>query len=151
METKKKSKYYRNCEGCGKPFVTNISRHVFCKPTCYPDRIGSLYRLNNIPSGTIGTIAELRVGADLLKKGYEVYRALSQHSSSDLVLKKDNRLITVEVRTGFLDIRTNKLGYSKAHFRSDMFAIYVHTIDQITYIPDLINPEQEKEHEDKAN
>ena len=44
-------------------------------------------------------MGELLVSADLLKKGYEVFRALSPGCSCDLVAMKNEKLIRVEVKT----------------------------------------------------
>lgn len=50
-------------------------------------------------SGVVGAIGELKASVWLLEQGYEVYRAVSPHSSSDLVVVKDGEMFAVEVRT----------------------------------------------------
>lgn len=54
-----------------------------------------------IPRGTTGAVSELRVAADLLERGYEVFRAVSPSCSCDLAVLKDGKLVRVEVRTGY--------------------------------------------------
>jgi hypothetical protein len=105
------------------------------------------WRDNNIqlpvPTGTVGAVAELLVAADLLKRGYEVFRAVSQACSCDLAVLKNGALLRVEVRTGYFDANgapfRNKLT-AKDVGRSDIHAVVHHypkggTL--ITYSPEL--------------
>ena len=48
-----------------------------------------------------GAIAELRVGVDLLSKGYHVFRSESPGCPCDIVAIKDGECIKIEVRTVF--------------------------------------------------
>jgi len=50
-------------------------------------------------SGTTGAISELRVSADLLYKGYSVFRALSPNCPCDLAILKGDKLLKIEVKT----------------------------------------------------
>jgi hypothetical protein len=76
-------------------------------------------------AGTVGAIGELIVSADLLQKGYEVFRALSPSSSCDLaILTKEKKLIRVEVKTGYRTKMTGRLGCAKPdNARFDILAI----------------------------
>lgn len=50
--------------------------------------------------GNTGAAAELQVAADLLRKGRQVFRAVSPHASCDLlVLDEDGAFTRIEVRT----------------------------------------------------
>jgi hypothetical protein len=86
-----------------------------------------------ISTGTVGAIGELRACSDLLSKGYAVFRSVSPACFCDLVIAKDGRLTTVEVRTG---TRTTKgdLYYSKEN-RAEVMAIVLP--DEIVYLPAL--------------
>ncbi len=53
-----------------------------------------------MPKTTSGAISEYRAIADLLAKGFEVFRSAALASSCDLAILKDNSLFRVEVRTG---------------------------------------------------
>lgn len=53
----------------------------------------------------VGTSSELLVCSDLLMHGYEVFRAVSQHASCDLVAMKDGVCHRVQVKTGTVDKR----------------------------------------------
>lgn len=46
-----------------------------------------------------GTVAELLVAGELMRKGYDVYRALSPHAPCDLVATMGEVTMRVEVRT----------------------------------------------------
>lgn len=48
---------------------------------------------------TKGTANELLVAADLMKKGFDVFKALSHNSSCDLIFIDKNNLYRVEVKT----------------------------------------------------
>jgi Holliday junction resolvase-like predicted endonuclease len=56
--------------------------------------------LRYLSRGNTGAVSELVVCADLLKKGYEVFRSVSPSSSCDLIVLKDGKTLTIEVRTG---------------------------------------------------
>lgn len=47
---------------------------------------------------TVGAICEVQVSADLMKRGYEVYRTMSHHASCDLVALRNDKLVRIEVR-----------------------------------------------------
>jgi Holliday junction resolvase-like predicted endonuclease len=52
--------------------------------------------------GDVGAMAELLVASDLLRQGYQVFRACSPHATCDLVAMKDRSMIRVEVRTALM-------------------------------------------------
>lgn len=84
-----------------------------------------------MPTGTVGAISELVVAVDLLRKGYEVFRALSVNASCDLAIIKDGVLLRIEVRTA----HTNKNGAwgSNPKHRADILAQVVG--NEIKYTP----------------
>lgn len=86
----------------------------------------------------MGAIAELEISVDLMKKGYEVYRALSQASSCDILAMKDGKTFTFEVRTGFSSPTTGKISYPKYNIRASIVAVFVHHSKEIEYIPPMI-------------
>lgn len=91
-----------------------------------------------LPTGTAGTISELLVGVDLLKRGYEVFRALSPSCSCDLSILKDGCLLRVEVKTGYRNGATGNVitttPKDRDHF--DIFAIVIRG-EEIIYEPEL--------------
>ena len=123
----------RQCLNCQKDFQTNLSFQKFCCVRClktyettnpdYPHR-------RDIPTGTVGTIGELQVSVDLLDKGYHVFLVLSSHCPSDLVIWRNGRLHTVEVRTAY-KTKNRTVAYPKRNIRSDILALVVR--DDIVY------------------
>lgn len=111
----------------------------------------------NLSSGKVGVIAELIVAVNLTKKGWEVYRAISQASGSDLVAIKDNVIKTFEVRTGKYKSKNNitrifkeyekainpnpiilsNLSYPKNNMKSDYFAVVTFSDGKTHYEPKL--------------
>lgn len=87
---------------------------------------------------TAGAFGELLVSADLLKRGYHVYRALSPAAPCDLLIFKDSEQpLRVEVRMGQIHKNTGMLTFSlvlqKDSGRADLFAIVVD--ESINYYP----------------
>lgn len=89
-----------------------------------------------LAAGTVGAISELRAAADLLSKGYEVFRALSPSCSCDLAILRNSHIIRVEVRTGQLG--KNGIvpkGQMNQMHRADILALVLP--DKIVYHPPL--------------
>jgi hypothetical protein len=60
---------------------------------------GGKQRFNGLAASTVGAISELAVCADLLSKGYDVFRSVSPAAPCDLIAQKEGKLIRVEVKT----------------------------------------------------
>jgi len=94
-----------------------------------------------LTSGTTGAIGELLVAADLLQKGYHVFRAQSPSCPCDLAILKDNRLLRVEVRTGHRSRATGKVyppvKDNLSNGKYDLYVQVVHGPLEITYFPPL--------------
>jgi len=84
----------KTCSTCNEPFLGTFNQ-IYCSKNC------STYRQTypGLSRGTAGAISELIVCADLLKKGYEVFRAVSQSCSCDLLISKNGVIKRLEVRT----------------------------------------------------
>jgi len=119
------------CKYCGKSFKPRPNK-IYCNKLCVRrDYISKQPRkYYDLPTGTVGALSELMVSSDLLVKGYEVFRAVSPACSCDLAVLKNNKLRTIQVRTGYLDqkgkLHTGKTG------THDVLAIVVHG-DKIYY------------------
>lgn len=111
----------------------------FCSKACLRADQNSRYQEINerlpLSTGTIGAIAELAVATDLMRRGHEVFRALSPASSCDLAVVKDGALLRVEVRSGYRtgkgQVRCNLS--KKDEGRYDLLAIYLAGEDDIVY------------------
>src|SRR6267378_5697869 len=118
------------CAQCGNPLsVAKQRRHAkFCSGDCSRTAAREAWRRDNprlsIATATVGTIGELNVGADLLRKGYEVFRALSPACSCDLAVLKAGKLLRVEVTTGYRTKSGRLAGPAKKH-PHDVLALVV--------------------------
>lgn len=63
--------------------------------------------MKNLSCGGVGAVGELLVAADLMLKGYDVFRNLSPNGLADLVALKNDRVwrIQVKVRPGLYTSR----------------------------------------------
>jgi hypothetical protein len=100
-----------DCENCGK--IYKVSRFEkgkstrFCSRQCLKEFQASnkaktvLTNNPGIRKCDVGSHNELIVCADLMKKGYHVFRAVSAYGPCDLIAMKDGKLWRVEVTTGY--------------------------------------------------
>lgn len=132
----------RACHFCGKEFMLrNKHKRIFCSKECskkcYIEKFGLKSIYPNLPTGTVGTMSELIVFTDLLKKGFEVFRALSPSCSCDLAILKDKQLIRVEVTSGYKRLKDNGLSYPKKDsLKFDLLAVVVG--NEVYYQPDEV-------------
>ena len=93
---------------------------------------------SNLLSGTVGAMHELIVCADLMRKGFEVFRAVSPSSRFDAVVFKDGNMFRLEVTTGSA-YAGGKIHYPvKDKNRFDILAIVVWS-GEILYEPGIDN------------
>lgn len=123
----------RKCKFCKSVFLPHKHNHIYCDG-CKEKRIKKI-RLTGITTNTVGAISELFVSADLLKKGYEVFRAVSPSCSCDLIILKNGIPFRVEVRTAYRLINGN-ISLSRGK-KADILAIVVHHEEEIIYEPNL--------------
>lgn len=95
------------CFKCGKSFSNRYNHAKFCSALCrkeiHLERTGRKIINNQLTSGTKGAMSELLAGADLMRLGFNVFRALSPSCYCDLIATKDNKTYHIEVRTGYLN------------------------------------------------
>ena len=84
--------------------------------------------------GTEGTLGELIVAADLMRRGYQVFRAISPSCDYDLIILKGTHLLKVEVTKGYRD--KGVLRWPKHYKAYDVLAVW-EINSTITYIPEL--------------
>ena len=93
------------CAGCGTCIERIRPWSKYCSAGCRNKCELEKYRIKNpsysLPKGTTGKLNELIVSADLLKRGYEVFMALSPHASCDMAILKGGELFRVEVKTAY--------------------------------------------------
>lgn len=89
------------CLGCGMPVKTSVPNKKYCSEVCRRKTVYPAKQHGDLPTGTCGAINEYRVAVDLLKRGYQVFRAMSPSCSCDLAVLHNKRLLRVEVTTGY--------------------------------------------------
>ena len=96
----------KNCKVCQKDFEEISKLSICCSRECYRKNsisrnpLYSQFAKFNGSTATKGAIQELKVSADLLRKGYHVFRAVSPSAHCDLIIiDKKGKLKRVEVRS----------------------------------------------------
>jgi hypothetical protein len=135
-------------EPCGKIFFRNGNYSKrFCSQTCAARaseqrRYGDQYKSEQLKYGwsssTTGAVSELVVCVDLMRRGYEVFRAVSPDASCDLIAVQGSVSLRVEVRTGrrFIDGRLDYPRMKRDIGRQDIYAVVIGGLD-VEYDPDL--------------
>lgn len=136
-----KDRVLKNCVQCGNEFFQKRRSQIYCT-----DRCGTINWNKNtirnpnigLPSGTVGAITELFVSAELMKRGYEVYRALSPSCDGDIIAIKNNELHKIEIRSGYYYLKTStgeyKLTYPKAKINGKKLIVMTHSDNKIHFI-----------------
>ena len=120
------------CEDCKKKFKGTKSQKR-CSECILERRFPKRKPLRLIPSGTVGAIQELKVGIDLMQKGFHVFRALSPSAFCDLLAFKDGSQFDIEVRTATRHSPTGKLSYPKHGVKAKYLALVIE--NEIIYDP----------------
>lgn len=143
MYKKKPYREERECVRCKKIFIARNWNNIICincKKTKEDTWQMKLKRNNkNVATGTVGAVGELIIATDLLKRGYEVFRALSPSCSCDLAILRNKKLLLVEVKTGHRNATIDGFGFqkSKAKNQPDIYAVVLNGPEEIIYIPKL--------------
>ncbi len=90
-------------------------------------------RRENFSTSTKGAISELVVAADLLDRGYSVFRSVSPNSPIDLVVLKSGRLQKVEVKTGKINPMDKSCWVKPRNEDWNILAVYSPETEQIVY------------------
>mgnify|MGYP001607408067 CR=1 FL=1 len=122
---------------------------VYCRTRCSQVALARKKRYTgsygiSLSRGTRGAVSELRVAVDLLERGYEVFRAVSQACSSDLIALSSGQILRIEVRTGARYSPTGSLSFPRNGTGNDKrseecldhYAVVVHG-EPVIYIPEL--------------
>ena len=126
------------CGVCKKGFVQTY-KNKYCSEVCRKININSRITDHyNLSPGTIGALNELKVCADLMIKGYNVFRCVSPNSPHDLIISNDERILRVEVTTGTKHVSGNISHAGKTDRDFDILAIVVFS-GEIIYKPDIFS------------
>lgn len=91
----------RQCKNCTKEFEVHHKSKKFCTSRCkdlFCHR-KSQHIPNHLSTGTTGAMIELLVSADLIRKGYYVFRNVGPHGPCDIIAMKNNKQYLIEVKT----------------------------------------------------
>ena len=130
------------CDGCQKVYYGARDDQKYCSSVCssrseYRRKIGENKNLD-IPCSSLGALSELRVCADLLYKGYHVFRSVSPACPCDLVIIYKDKLYRVEVTTAVVttqgDFRHGKKDRDKEKYD---ILVFVLKTGEIHYEPGL--------------
>ena len=102
----KNLKYEFVCSVCKKTKKTNQIRQKLCDEKCRKEFYGRQGRLN-IATSSVGAISEMAICIEMLKRGYSVFRTVSQSSFCDVIAVKKKEILMMEVRTGYKDLSGN--------------------------------------------
>jgi hypothetical protein len=143
MKTKGRGYYYkehpfrekRTCEKCKKIYIAKMNNAKYCI-NCKGEKRTPFKHLS---TGQVGAMTELMVCVDLIKRGYEVFRAVSPASSCDIAILKNNQLLRIEVKTGYRYLNgAIGSGYGENQKgRFDILAIVIHKTNEIIYQPNI--------------
>jgi len=136
------------CGSCSGEFFTQTPGKRQCRPCARKEN--SLLRVRvtergknrhgkwGLSTGSVGAVSELVACVDLMKKGYDVFRAVSPSCPCDLIIRKGGLTFRVEVRTA-QKLLNGKFSYpctKKDEGRSDIFALVCG--DAVMYVPELL-------------
>ena len=88
-------------------------------------------------SSARGAFCELVVAADLMRQGFEVFRALSPGSPCDLAVLWGARLLRVEVRTAYRTPAGTLYCSRRSRTQPDIWAMVIRHDQEIVYDPPL--------------
>lgn len=130
--------YEKDCIICKKQFNTKREFQLSCSDSCNYKRLRERMpkRKYKLASGTVGALSELVISSDLMKRGYSVFRALSPACFCDLIAIKDNSILKIEVRTGWI-FNKSILFPKKIRGAIDSIAVYIIDDNKIFYYDSL--------------
>jgi hypothetical protein len=129
------------CRNCQAGFTKKNYNQIFCSIKCErkynaPETSG-LKRDFGLSSSSAGAMSELLACADLLKKGYSVFRSVSPASNFDAIAFKNDKMISIEIRTGYMS-KSGKLIFTKNQKDiAQHYAVVLHQKNEVVYIPEL--------------
>lgn len=138
----------KECKRCQKRFVPRASNALYCSMNCRKGTQEKPFSYG-LATSTVGTIGELMVSVELLRLGFEVFRALSPACSSDLLLHKGGMAYRVEVKTTHYRA-DGRVNYPGCTIRAENLILVTHC-DQKVHLPNEFIPIQEGFTEMKAN
>lgn len=129
-------KHQLQCEECKENFLHYSPHAKTCGEVCRKvraKRLSGRYADTSIPTGTVGAISEIIISVDLMKKGYAVFRSLSQSCFCDIIAIKGKTVLKIEIRTGYKSTSGKICFPTKTHGEIDIYGIYERAGDKCYY------------------
>jgi len=124
------------CLVCGIEFTSKFYWTKTCSIECRKKHFNKNYGrkgLEKLSTNCVGAISELTVCVDLMRKGYSVFRAVAPHCLFDIVAYKENKILKVEVKTGYLSINGKVSNPQHPHQDHDILAVVIREENRIVY------------------
>ena len=142
----------KECKNCGKMFTAGVgrngtedarnSRSVYCSRKCGADfqtkRVKELNpHIGKQSTASTGAISEMIICADLLRRGFSVFRSVSPACECDILILLNGKFARVEVKTAYLlpsgkAMYTLTKGQDEKH---DILALVFHADNRVEYRP----------------
>lgn len=128
------------CIGCDKSFETAKTAQKYCTQKCrtFHKQIerNSLNKSIGLSTGTVGAIAELMACVDLMKNGYDVFRAMSPASNCDILAMKGDEIRFYEIRTGhyYISGDKKKLNWPNRNTNGKEIIVITHSDNKVHYV-----------------
>lgn len=127
------------CITCGETLKQNPARtRKYCSGKCRSEAYFGKPPPFSLHTGDKGALSEMLACADLLKRGFHVFRAISPSAPCDLIAMKGTRLIRVEVTT--VRRATTGVHYNHKRHKSEKYDVLAFVIlgeDIVEYEPSI--------------
>ncbi len=119
------------CQACALTFRARKKDARYCSSKCYPSN-KKVEEDSPVKGRFRGLESEYVVALDLIRRGFDLYWPVSAANKYDIIIEKDQKLLTVEIKTAW---RTSPktLGYPTVKYQTDILAL-VHNHTVITYL-----------------
>lgn len=134
----------RTCKYCELPLPPARASYpwsLYCCDNCARSaskKRGSVSAYPGLSTASVGALHELLVCADLLKRGFHVFRAVSPSCSCDLAILDGSRLLRIEVTTGYKSA-SGSLSFPE-HSPQNYDVLAVVSAGEISYFPPFSHP-----------
>lgn len=116
------------CAQCGEAFPANPNRvRKFCSDPCrahfYRSKRSAIdVQFAKMPPGLRGAISELSACADLMERGFLVFRAVAPHGPYDVIAAKGRDVLRVEITTGTI-LADGRISYPRHERHAKAFDV----------------------------
>jgi Holliday junction resolvase-like predicted endonuclease len=127
-----KQKSSNICIICQKVFYTKNKNTKYCSKKCKQENNNYMSIVGFESKTSLGAYSELLISCDLMNKGYDVFRSLSPSAKVDLIIRKNKKIHSIEVRTGRYTT-TGRITYSMQNINANIMAVCIFPTKEIKY------------------